>query len=89
MPAISEIGNDAIIVASINNHKITMLIIPPTINLLAKKTYDQRALAESCIQNKTKAIDTPGSGQCRNQPRNPSPPEFTRKKRGGMKTALG
>ena len=61
MPAIVETGKDVIIVASINNQRIMMLMMPPTIDLLAKKTYDQRALAVSCIQNNVKATDTPGA----------------------------
>ena len=70
MPAIVETGKDVTIVASINNQRIMMLMMPPTIDLLAKKTYDQRALAVSCIQNNVKAIDTPGADRPCCQTRN-------------------
>ena len=61
MPAIVETGNEVITVASINNQRIIILMIPPITDLLAKKTYDQIALAASCIQNKVNAVVTPGA----------------------------
>ena len=60
MPAIIETGNDVIIVARISNQRMMILMMPPINDLLVKNTYDQRALAVSCIQNKVNAIVTPG-----------------------------
>jgi len=70
IPAIIETRNDVIIVASISNQRMMILMIPPEIDLLAKNTYDQRALAVSCIQNNVNAIVTPGVDSSSRQMRN-------------------
>ena len=57
-PAKVETLNDATVVAKIRNHRATIVITPPLIDFIPKKTDDQRAFSASWIQNRVKAILT-------------------------------
>lgn len=55
-PAKVETLKEAIVVARMRNHRTAIVITPPTIDFLPKKTNDQRAFSASWAQNKVKAI---------------------------------
>jgi hypothetical protein len=57
-PAKVETLKEATVVAKMRNHRITIVITPPIMDFIPKKTIDQRAFNVSWTQNRIKAILT-------------------------------
>jgi len=55
-PARAETLKEATVVTRIRNHRITIVITPPPIDFIPKKTNDQRAFNVNWTQNRVKAI---------------------------------
>jgi len=55
-PARGETLKEATVVARMRNHRTTIVITPPPIDFIPKKTNDQKAFSASWTQNRVKAI---------------------------------